>query len=238
MLQVEYTVNVGPPHLVKTYNGPLNLVGPAEPGRLNFTSRKAGNPMAKTPSTMMLALGSSAPDFKLSDPAGKAWSPGDFKDSPVLLIAFLSNHCPFVKHIREGLAELVKEYQAKGVAAIGIMSNDYQNYPDDAPDKMATEIKTIGYTFPYVVDETQEVAKIYKAACTPDFYVFDENRKLVYCGQMDSSRPENGIPVTGKNLRAALDAVLEGNPVAKEQMPSLGCNIKWKAGNEPDYFKS
>lgn len=194
--------------------------------------------MAKTPSTMMLPLGASAPDFKLNDPAGKPWALGDFKDSPVLLVAFLSNHCPFVKHIRKGLAKLVKEYQAKGVAAIGIMSNDYENYPDDAPEKMADEIKNVGYTFPYVVDETQEVAKTYKAACTPDFYVFDRDRQLVYCGQMDASRPENGVPVTGKDLRAALDAVLGGKPAATEQMPSLGCNIKWRAGNEPDYFKS
>lgn len=194
--------------------------------------------MAKTPSTMMLPLGAKAPSFELADPSGKTWTLEDFKDSPVLLVVFLSNHCPFVKHIREGLAQLVKEYQTKGVAAIGIMSNDYQNYPDDRPEKMAEEIENIGYTFPYVVDETQEVAKAYKAACTPDFYVFDKNRNLVYCGQMDSSRPENGVPVTGKDLRAALDAVLKGTPVASEQMPSLGCNIKWRAGNEPDYFTS
>ncbi len=194
--------------------------------------------MAKTPSTMMLTLGASAPDFKLNDPAGKPWTLEDFKSSPVLLVAFLSNHCPFVKHIREDFAQLVKEYQAKGVAAVGIMSNDYENYPDDRPEKMADEIKNIGYTFPYLVDETQAVAKAYKAACTPDFYVFDKDRSLVYCGQMDSSRPENGVPVTGKDLRAALDAVLEGKPVLQEQMPSLGCNIKWRAGNEPDYFKS
>lgn len=187
---------------------------------------------------MMLPLGASAPNFKLADPSGKNWTLEDFEDSQVLLVAFLSNHCPFVKHIREGLAELVKEYQAKGVAAVGIMSNDYENYADDAPEKMADEITNVGYTFPYVVDETQDVAKAYKAACTPDFYVFDKDRKLVYCGQMDSSRPENGVPISGKDLRAALDAVLEGKPVASEQMPSLGCNIKWRAGNEPDYFKS
>jgi peroxiredoxin len=194
--------------------------------------------MAKTSSTMMLPLGADAPDFELADPSGKTWSLGSFEGYPVLLVAFLSNHCPFVKHIREGLARLVKEYQAKGVAAVGIMSNDYENYPDDRPEKMADEVKNVGYTFPYVVDESQEVAKAYKAACTPDFYVFDKDRKLVYCGQMDSSRPENGVPVTGKDLRAALDAVLEGKPVSKEQMPSLGCNIKWRAGSEPDYFKS
>ena len=194
--------------------------------------------MAKTPSTMMLPLGANAPDFKLSDPAGKTWTLEDFKDSPVLLVAFLSNHCPFVKHIREDLAQLVKVYQARGVAAVGIMSNDYENYPDDHPEKMADEIENIGYTFPYLVDETQEVAKAYRAACTPDFYVFDKDRSLIYCGQMDSSRPENGVPVTGKDLRAALDAVLEAKPVLQEQMPSLGCNIKWRTGNEPDYFKS
>ena len=184
----------------------------------------------------MLSLGTKAPDFQLADPEGRTYSLNDFKDSPALLVAFLSNHCPFVKHIREGFAELVKAYQAKGVAVVGIMPNDYDNYPDDRPERMAEEVKNFGYTFPYLIDETQEVAKAYKAACTPDFYVFDRDRKLVYCGQMDSSRPENGVPVTGKDLRAALDAVLEGRPVPPEQMPSLGCNIKWKAGNEPDYF--
>ncbi len=192
--------------------------------------------MAKTPSTMMLSLGAQAPDFELADPYGKTWNLEDFKDSKALVVAFLSNHCPFVKHIRDGFADLVQEYQSKGVGVVGIMSNDYDNYPDDRPEKMAEEVETIGYTFPYVVDEEQEVAKAYKAACTPDFYVFDQDRKLAYCGQMDGSRPESGIPVTGEDLRAALDAVLEGEPVPTDQKPSLGCNIKWKAGNEPDYY--
>jgi peroxiredoxin len=193
--------------------------------------------MAKTPSTMMLPLGAQAPVFHLPDPDGKVWSLKDFEDSPALLVAFLCNHCPFVKHVRKAYANLVKEYQAKGVAAVGIMPNDFEYYPDDTPEKMAEEAKNIGYTFPYLVDETQEVAKAYKAACTPDFYVFDKDRKLVYCGQMDGSRPDSGIPVTGEDLRAALDAVLEGKPVPADQKPSLGCNIKWKAGNEPDYFQ-
>jgi peroxiredoxin len=187
---------------------------------------------------MMLPLGAQAPKFNLPDPDGKTWSLEDFKDSPTLLVAFICNHCPFVKHVREEFARLIKQYQAKGVAAVGIMPNDYENYPDDTPEKMAEEVKSFGYTFPYLVDETQEVAKAYKAACTPDFYVFDKDRKLVYCGQMDASRPDSGVPVTGDDLRAALDAVLAGSPVPSDQKPSLGCNIKWKAGNEPDYFKS
>lgn len=194
--------------------------------------------MAETPSTRMLPLGTKAPDFRLPDPGGRTWSLDDFEDSPALVVAFLSNHCPFVKHVREGFAELVREYQAKGVAVVGIMSNDYENYPDDRPEKMAQEVKNIGYTFPYLIDETQEVAKTYKAACTPDFYVFDNERRLTYAGRMDASRPGNGVPVTGEDLRGALDAVLEGRPVAGHQMPSVGCNIKWKRGNEPDYFKA
>jgi peroxiredoxin len=194
--------------------------------------------MAKTPSTMMLSLGTQAPDFELAEPNGKTWNLESFKGTKALLVAFLSNHCPFVKHIRNEFADLAKEYQAKGVGVVGIMPNDYENYTDDRPEKMAEEVETIGYTFPYVVDETQEVAKTYKAACTPDFYVFDKDRKLVYCGQMDASRPESGIPVTGEDLRAALDAVLEGRPNIADQKPSLGCNIKWRAGNEPEYFGS
>jgi hypothetical protein len=141
-----------------------------------------------------------------------------------------------VKHVAAGLAELAKEYQKLGVAVVAINSNDVANYPDDSPAKMAEEVKLRGYTFPYLFDETQAVAKSYGAACTPDFYVFNEERKLVYRGQMDSSRPSSGIPVTGQDLRTALDAVLSGKPVLAEQKPSIGCNIKWKAGNEPPYF--
>jgi peroxiredoxin len=184
----------------------------------------------------MLSLGTSAPDFSLPDAQGKTVSLGDFADAPALLVIFMCNHCPFVKHVADHLAGLAKEYQGRGVAVVGINSNDVASFPDDAPKKMAQEAKARGYTFPYLCDETQEVAKAYQAACTPDFYVFDGNRKLVYRGQMDSSRPSNGLPVTGEDLRAALDAVLAGRPVSEEQRPSLGCNIKWKPGNEPDYF--
>ncbi len=192
--------------------------------------------MVLTPSTM-LALGTPAPDFKLPDPSGKEHSLADFKGAPALLVAFICNHCPYVKHVADEFASLAKEYQTKGVAVVAINSNDVSTHPADAPEKMAEEIQQRGYTFPYLYDETQEVARAYRAACTPDFYVFDKDQKLVYRGQMDSSRPDSGIPVTGKDLRAALDAVLAGQPVPEEQTPSIGCNIKWKAGNEPDYFQ-
>jgi len=191
--------------------------------------------MAETPSTM-LALGTKAPAFHLADPHGKWVSSDDFKDSAALLVVFMCNHCPYVKHIRSKFAELAKEYQARGVAVVGINSNDAESYPDDRPEKMADEIKRVGYTFPYLYDESQEVAKAYRAACTPDFYLFDRDRLLVYRGQFDDSRPGNERPVTGADLRAALDAVLAGCPVASNQRPSLGCNIKWKRGNAPDYF--
>lgn len=192
--------------------------------------------MAQTPSTM-LPLGTQAPHFSLPDPDGKLVSLSDFSDAPALLVAFICNHCPFVKHIAEGFATLVKDYQAKGVAAVAINSNDVENYPDDSPAKMAEEIEARGYTFPYLLDESQQVAKAYRAACTPDFYVFDAGRQLVYRGQLDGSRPGNEVPVTGEDLRAALDATLAGRPTADDQKPSIGCNIKWKAGNEPEYFR-
>jgi len=191
--------------------------------------------MAETPSTM-LALGTKAPQFRLPDPHGKWVSLDDFKDAPALLVVFMCNHCPYVKHIRSKLAEVAKEYQAKGVGVVGINSNDVANYPDDRPEKMAEEIKQVGYTFPYLYDESQEVAKAYRAACTPDFYLFDRDRRLVYRGQFDDSRPGSGRPVTGADLRAALEAVLAGRPGPANQRPSLGCNIKWKRGNAPDYF--
>jgi peroxiredoxin len=184
----------------------------------------------------MLPLGTKAPAFRLPDPQGKWVSLDDFKDAPALLVAFICNHCPYVKHIRSRFAELAKEYQGQGVGVVGINSNDVENYPDDAPEKMAEEIKQVGYTFPYLYDESQEVAKAYRAACTPDFYLFDREHRLVYRGQFDDSRPGNGRPVTGADLRAALDAVLAGRPVSSKQRPSLGCNIKWKRGNAPDYF--
>lgn len=191
--------------------------------------------MVLTPSTM-LPLGTQAPDFSLTDPAGKTVSLKDFAGQPALLVMFICNHCPYVKHVADGLAQLGRDYQAKGVAIVGISSNDIQNHPDDSPAKMAEEIKQRGYTFPYLYDESQAVAKAYRAACTPDFYVFDKDQKLAYRGQLDASRPGNGVPVTGADLRAALDAVLAGKAASEDQKASIGCNIKWAAGNAPDYF--
>jgi peroxiredoxin len=191
--------------------------------------------MVATNSTM-LALGTRAPDFRLPDTNGKLVSLSDFKDAPALVVIFMCNHCPYVKHIRSGLAQLGRDYLARGIAVAGISSNDVVGYPQDSPQKMAEEARSAGYTFPYLYDDTQSVAKAYHAACTPDFYVFDQNRQLVYRGQFDDSRPGNGLPVTGKDLRDALEAVLAGKPVLAKQKPSLGCNIKWKAGNEPEYF--
>ncbi|MEM1007461.1 MAG: thioredoxin family protein [Myxococcota bacterium] len=190
--------------------------------------------MARTPSTM-LPLHTPAPSFSLPDPQGNVVSLQEYANQPVL-IAFICNHCPFVIHIREGFAKLAKTYQDKGVAVIAINSNDVEKYPADRPEKMAEEIKDAGYTFPYLFDQSQDVAKRYRAACTPDFYVFDAQHKLVYRGQMDDSRPGNGIPVSGKDLQQALDAVLNNTPVPAEQKPSIGCNIKWIPGNEPTYF--
>jgi peroxiredoxin len=191
--------------------------------------------MALTPSTM-LPLGTAAPDFRLPDTNRKTVALADFKGRPALLVIFMCNHCPYVKHIRAGLAQLARDYLPRGAAIAGINSNDVANYPDDNPARMKEEAKSAGYLFPYLFDETQVVARAYHAACTPDLYLFDKNQKLVYRGQLDDSRPGNGIPVTGKDLRAALDAVLAGKPVAPDQKASIGCNIKWKSGNEPDYF--
>ena len=191
--------------------------------------------MVQTASTM-LALGTAAPDFRLPDTDGKTVSLDDFRSAPALLVIFMCNHCPYVKHVAEGLARLGRDYQSRGVAIVGINSNDWSQYTDDSPKKMAEEHRTRGYTFPYLADESQDVAKTYAAACTPDFFLFDKEQKLVYRGQMDGSRPGNNVPVTGGDLRAALDAVLSGKPVSAQQKPSLGCNIKWKPGNEPDYF--
>jgi peroxiredoxin len=193
--------------------------------------------MAKTPSTM-LDLGTRAPDFRLPDTQGRLISRDDFSAAPVLLVMFLCNHCPFVKHIRQGLATFAREYQKKGLAIVAINANDVACYPDDSPAKMAEEVVLAGYTFPYLYDESQSVAASYAAACTPDFFLFDRTRRLVYRGQFDDSRPENGIPVTGDDLRAACDAVLAGKPISPDQRPSIGCNIKWKPGNEPSYFAS
>ncbi len=184
----------------------------------------------------MLPLGTAAPDFELPDPAGKIFSLADFKDKAALAVIFMCNHCPYVIHIRTGLAQLARDYQPRGVGIIGINANDAKNYPADSPAKMKDEVVNAGYTFPYLYDETQAVAKAYRAACTPDFFLFDRGRRLVYRGQFDASRPGNGMPVTGKDARAALDAILAGKNTSEFQVPSIGCNIKWKAGNEPDYF--
>src|SRR5438132_212931 len=183
----------------------------------------------------MLPLGTQAPDFRLPDTSGKMVALTDLKNAPALLVIFMCNHCPYVKHIRSGLGQLARDYQPRGLAVVGISSNDVANYPQDSPAKMAEEAKAAGYIFPYLYDETQEVAKAYRAACTPDLYLFDKAQHLVYRGQFDDSRPGNHIPVTGKDLRAAIDAVLASKPVAPQQKPSIGCNIKWKSGNEPDY---
>jgi peroxiredoxin len=190
--------------------------------------------MALTPSNM-LALGTAAPDFKLPDTSGKTVSLSDFRGKPVLVM-FICNHCPYVKHIRAELGALGRDYQSRGVGIMGISSNDVANYPDDSPARMKEEAKSAGYTFPYLYDESQAIAKAYRAACTPDFFLFDTEHRLVYRGQLDDSRPGNALPVSRKDLRAALDAVLTGKEIPKDQKPSMGCNIKWKTGQEPDYF--
>ena len=182
----------------------------------------------------MLPLGTKAPQFRLPDTSGKMVSLSDFKNAPALLVVFMCNHCPYVKHIRAGLAQVARDYMPRGVGITGINSNDVANYPADSPAKMAEEVKSAGYIFPYLYDESQAVAKAYRAACTPDIFLFDKEQRLFYRGQFDDSRPGNAIPVTGQDLRAALDAVLAGKPTPPNQKPSIGCNIKWKPGNEPD----
>ena len=190
--------------------------------------------MALTPSTM-LPLGTQAPQFRLLDTSGKTVSLTDFQNASALLVVFMCNHCPYVKHLRQGLAQLARDYMPRGVAMVGINSNDAVNYADDSPAKMAEEVKSAGYIFPYLIDETQTVAKAYRAACTPDIYLFGKDHRLVYRGQFDDSRPGNGIPVTGNDLRTALEAVLAGKPISPNQQPSIGCNIKWKSGNAPQW---
>ena len=191
--------------------------------------------MVKTASTM-LPLGTKAPEFSLPNVDGKTVSLSDFSGKKGLLVMFICNHCPFVKHLRTDLAKFGREYQEKGLGIVAISSNDAEAYPDDSPERMREEAKSAGYTFPYLFDQSQEVAKAYTAACTPDFFLFDADHKLAYRGQFDDSRPGSGIPVTGNDLRAACDAVLAGKPVPEQQKPSIGCNIKWKPGSEPSYF--
>jgi len=184
----------------------------------------------------MLELGTPAPPFSLPDTDGRTVSLADYVGAPALLVMFICNHCPYVKHLRAALAELGREYSARGVGIVAVSANDAERYPADAPEMMRREKAEAGYTFPYLFDESQQVAKAYRAACTPDFFLFDGERRLVYRGQFDDSRPANGRPVTGRDLRAALDAVLAGEAVPAEQVPSIGCNIKWRPGSEPDYF--
>lgn len=191
--------------------------------------------MVMTASTM-LPLGTQAPDFSLTNVDGTTVSLSDFAGRQGLLVIFMCNHCPFVKHLRSALAEFGREYQEKGLGIVGISSNDVLTHPDDGPEQMAEEARSAGYTFPYLYDESQGVAKAYHAACTPDFFLFDGDCKLVYRGQFDDSRPDSGLPVTGADLRAACDAVLAGRDVPAEQKPSIGCNIKWKAESAPAYF--
>ncbi len=184
--------------------------------------------MALTPSNM-LPLGTKAPDFKLHDAVSeKALGLDDLKSDKATVVMFICNHCPYVKHVQKGLVELANDYIPKGVSFIAINSNDVAKYPEDSPANMKSVALKLGYPFPYLFDETQEVARAYEAACTPDFYVFDADMKLVYRGQMDDSRPGNGKPVTGRNIRDTLDRILSGKPVDSDQIPSIGCNIKWK----------
>jgi peroxiredoxin len=191
--------------------------------------------MVATPSTM-LALGTSAPDFQLPEPGtNRVVRRDDFADRPALLVMFLCNHCPYVNHVVHEIVRLATEYQARGVGVVGISSNDVDQHPEDAPEAMVRYRIEHGFTFPYLYDETQEVARAYEAACTPDFFLFDRDRKLVYRGQMDAARPANDLPVDGADLRAALDATLSGSAVAELQHASLGCNIKWKPGSEPAF---
>lgn len=184
--------------------------------------------MARTPSNM-LALGTQAPNFTLTDTVSSTpMNLTDCKGENGTVLMFICNHCPFVKHVDEGMIALANDYLTKKIGFVAISSNDVENYPDDSPELMKKTAEELGYPFPYLYDETQEVAKAYDAACTPDFYIFDKDLKLVYRGQLDGSRPQNGIPVTGEDMRAALDAMLNGEPIVELQKPSLGCNIKWK----------
>lgn len=192
--------------------------------------------MARTESTM-LNLGTEAPDFSLPDTvSGSILGPADLRGERGLVVAFICNHCPYVVHIREAFAAAARDFQSRGVGVAAISANDAAGYPADGPDKMAEEARAAGYAFPYLYDETQAVARAYEAACTPDLYLFDADLKLVYRGQFDASRPGNSVPVTGTDLRRAVDVLLAGDSPIADQTPSVGCSIKWRAGNEPPYF--
>ena len=191
--------------------------------------------MVRTPSTM-LPLGTAAPDFSLPNVDGRVLSLEDVVGERGTVVMFICNHCPFVKHVADQLAQLGREYATRGIGFVAVSSNDVSGHPADSPEQMIHEAELRGYPFPYLYDETQEVARDYRAACTPDFFAFDAGRKLAYRGQLDGSRPGNGVPVNGADLRVALDAIVAGNKPAAVQRPSLGCNIKWKPGQEPDYF--
>lgn len=191
--------------------------------------------MVRTASTMQ-PLKMHAPDFSLMNVDGREVSLADFAEAPALLVIFMCNHCPYVKHVADAIQQLAFEYMQRGVAVVAINSNDASAHPGDSPEQMIHEAEMRGYPFPYLFDEEQAVAKAYGAACTPDFFLFDKERQLFYRGQLDSSRPKNEIPLTGEDLRAALDALLSGKPAPEVQKPSIGCNIKWKPGNEPTYF--
>ena len=193
--------------------------------------------MPETPSTM-LDLATTLPSFTLPDFNGRTVSDTDFKGSRALLVAFICKHCPFVKHIRAEFARFAKEYEAKGLKVVAIASNDTKEFPEDGPEGMKQEAAEAGYTFPYLFDEKQQVARAFRAACTPDLFLFDGSRRLAYRGQFDGSRPKNNVPVSGADLRAAADAVLAGTPAPAPQKPSIGCNIKWSPGNEPEYFRT
>ena len=193
--------------------------------------------MAETPSTM-LDLGTPLPSFSLPDFNGRIVSDADFRNSKALVVAFICKHCPFVKHIRQEFARFAREYEARGLKVVAIASNDTTAFPEDGPEGMKQEAAEAGYVFPYLFDEKQQIARAFRAACTPDLFLFDSNRRLAYRGQFDGSRPKNDVPVTGADLRAAADAVLAGKPAPDAQKPSVGCNIKWSPGNAPAYFKT
>ncbi|MET0489967.1 MAG: thioredoxin family protein [Acidimicrobiales bacterium] len=191
--------------------------------------------MVATPSTM-LPLGAELPAFTLSGPDATTWSTEDAVGAPALVVAFLCPHCPYVKHVEARFAEVTADLMNRGAAVVAVQSNAVEDYPQDGPEGMAAQAITHGFRFPYLLDASQEVAKAFKAACTPDFFVFDGEQRLAYRGQFDGSRRGNGLPATGADLKAAVEALLDGDDVSEDQAPSIGCNIKWRAGNEPDYF--